>query len=520
MGQVINTNMPSLSAQRALHTSQSDVQTALSRLSSGLRINGAKDDAAGLAISERFNSQIKGLNQAVRNANDAISLSQTAESALAGTTDLLQRARELAVQSANATNSSTDRTALQAEVTQLVAEIDRIAATTSFNGLKLLDGNFTNKQFQVGAMANETVGVSIANAQASALGSANKVDFAAFDPEMVGTVGASPTNSRVTETLTFKTTPAGKTTTTETVVISAGETASAIADRITSSVGALTADAKTSVRIGTLGTNDANEAEAVTLSINGVSLGSIEWGANDQAFGNNVGAALSTKSALAGLSYTTDSDGITIVDETGADIKVTMDALVEGATDNSDEGITLEAFDYDAVLSTGNQGTSKSVTTVGQGAVISGDIRFTTNEPTDTAFSVASSSVADFTIMDQSSINNPETGAITASTDKVSTMSVSSISKANIAIQVIDAAIASISSTRADLGATQNRFDSIVSGLQVASDNQSAARSRIVDADFATETAKLTRGQILQQAGIAVLAQANAAPQNVLSLLQ
>ena len=520
MGQVINTNMPSLSAQRALHTSQSDVQTALSRLSSGLRINGAKDDAAGLAISERFNSQIKGLNQAVRNANDAISLSQTAESALAGTTDLLQRARELAVQSANATNSSTDRTALQAEVTQLVAEIDRIAATTSFNGLKLLDGNFTNKQFQVGAMANETVGVSIANAQASALGSANKVDFAAFDPEMVGTVGATPTNSRVTETLTFKTTPAGKTTTTETVVISAGETASAIADRITSSVGALTADAKTSVRIGTLGTNDANEAEAVTLSINGVSLGSIEWGANDQAFGNNVGAALATKSALAGLSYTTDTNGITIVDETGADIKVTMDALVEGATDNSDEGITLEAFDYDAVLSTGNQGTSKSVTTVGQGAVISGDIRFTTNEPTDTAFSVASSSVADFTIMDQSSINNPETGAITASTDKVSTMSVSSISKANIAIQVIDAAIASISSTRADLGATQNRFDSIVSGLQVASDNQSAARSRIVDADFATETAKLTRGQILQQAGIAVLAQANAAPQNVLSLLQ
>ena len=521
MGQVINTNMPSLSAQRALHTSQSDVQTALSRLSSGLRINGAKDDAAGLAISERFNSQIKGLNQAVRNANDAISLSQTAESALAGTTDLLQRARELAVQSANATNSSTDRTALQAEVTQLVAEIDRIAATTSFNGLKLLDGNFTNKQFQVGAMANETVGVSIANAQASALGSANKVDFAAFDPEMVGTVGASPTNSRVTETLTFKTTPAGKTTTTETVVISAGETASAIADRITSSVGALTADAKTSVRIGTLGTNDANEAEAVTLSINGVSLGSIEWGANDQAFGNNVGAALATKSALAGLSYTTDTNGITIVDETGADIKVTMDALVEGATDNSDEGITLEAFDYDAVLSTGNQGTSKSVTTVGQGAVISGDIRFTTNEPTDTAFSVASSAVGNFTIMDQSnSTGTDETGTITASTDKVSTMSVSSISKANIAIQVIDAAIASISSTRADLGATQNRFDSIVSGLQVASDNQSAARSRIVDADFATETAKLTRGQILQQAGIAVLAQANAAPQNVLSLLQ
>lgn len=521
MGQVINTNMPSLAAQRALSSSQSDVQTALTRLSSGLRINGAKDDAAGLAISERFNSQIKGLNQAVRNANDAISLSQTAESALAGTTDLLQRARELAVQSANATNSSTDRTALQAEVTQLVAEIDRIASTTSFNGLKLLDGNFTNKKFQVGAMANETVGVSIQSAQASALGSANTVDFDDFDPEIVGTVGANPTNSRIAETLTFKTTPAGKSMTTETVVISAGESASAIADRITSSVGALTADAKTSVRIGTVGTNDAGEEEAVTLSINGVSLGSIAWGANDQAFGNNVGAAIATKSALAGLSYSTDANGILITDETGADIKVTMDALVEGATDNSDEGITLEAFDYSGTLSTGNNGTSKSVTTVGQGAVVSGDIRFTTNEPVDTAFTVSSNSVDAFAIMDQSNATGTdETGTVATSSDKVSTMSVTSVANANLAIQIIDSAIASISSTRADLGATQNRFDSIVSGLQVASDNQSAARSRIVDADFAQETAKLTRGQILQQAGIAVLAQANAAPQNVLSLLQ
>ena len=182
MGQVINTNLPSLAAQRALSSSQGDVQTALARLSSGLRINGAKDDAAGLAISERFNSQIKGLNQAVRNANDAISLSQTAESALAGTTDLLQRARELAVQSANATNSSTDRAALQAEVTQLVAEIDRIATTTSFNGLKLLDGNFSNKQFQVGSMANETAGVTIASAKSDALGSANTVAFVTSTP--------------------------------------------------------------------------------------------------------------------------------------------------------------------------------------------------------------------------------------------------------------------------------------------------------------------------------------------------
>ena len=162
MGQVINTNLASLAAQRSLNNSQGDVQTSLTRLSSGLRINGAKDDAAGLAISERFTSQIKGLNQAVRNANDAISLSQTAESALAETTNLLQRARELSIQSANATNSSSDRAALQSEVTQVIAEIDRIANTAEFNGIKLLNGNFTSQAFQVGSNANQTVGVTVA----------------------------------------------------------------------------------------------------------------------------------------------------------------------------------------------------------------------------------------------------------------------------------------------------------------------------------------------------------------------
>ena len=171
MPQVISTNIASLNAQRALSESQGDVQTSLQRLSSGLRINGAKDDAAGLAISTRFTSQINGLNQAVRNANDAISLSQTAEGSLNQTTELLQRMRELSVQSANATNSSTDRTALQAEIVQLTAEVDRIATTTQFNGLNLLDGTYTSQAFQVGSNANQTVGVSLTSARSNALGS-------------------------------------------------------------------------------------------------------------------------------------------------------------------------------------------------------------------------------------------------------------------------------------------------------------------------------------------------------------
>ncbi len=511
MGQVINTNMPSMAAQRALNASQGDVQTALSRLSSGLRINGAKDDAAGLAISERFNSQIKGLNQAVRNANDAISLSQTAESALAGTTDLLQRARELAVQSANATNSSTDRTALQAEVTQLVAEINRIADTTSFNGLKLLDGNFSNKQFQVGAMANETVGVSIKNARADALGGANKLAFASFDAAAVnGTGGAA---HRPAETLTFNVTPSGGNTSATTVSVVAGESSAATASRITSTLSGVTATASTAVQIGQ-GTWDA-ATDSVTLSINGVSLGDVVVGADDTAFGTALLTAVQSKSALAGLSASTSSDGLLLRDASGADIKV----AITTSADDAEGEVTVEAMETDGTIT---DSTSASVTldAAAESTIVKGDITFTTNEPTSTVYTVEGDSTLDGSVVEDLAANSAETGSVTASTDKVSTITIDTVTNANLAIQVIDAAIASISSTRADLGATQNRFDSIVSGLQVASDNQSAARSRIVDADFAQETAKLTRGQILQQAGIAVLAQANAAPQNVLSLLQ
>ena len=171
MALTVNTNIASLTAQRNLTGSQSDLATSLERLSSGLRINSAKDDAAGLAISARFEAQIRGLDQGVRNANDAISLSQTAEGALGEVTNNLQRIRELAVQSANATNSASDRATLQAEVTQLVAEIDRVASSSSFNGIKLLDGTFSAQSFQVGANSTDTVTVSnIVNSKSTSLG--------------------------------------------------------------------------------------------------------------------------------------------------------------------------------------------------------------------------------------------------------------------------------------------------------------------------------------------------------------
>jgi flagellin len=510
MGQVINTNMPSMAAQRALNTSQGDVQTALSRLSSGLRINSAKDDAAGLAISERFNSQIKGLNQAVRNANDAISLSQTAESALAGTTDLLQRARELAVQSANATNSTTDRSALQAEVTQLVAEVNRIADTTSFNGLKLLNGNFSNKQFQVGAMASETVGVTIANARADALGGASTVSFATFDAATVDNVDGSA--HRIAETLTFAVTPSGGNTTSTAVSVVAGESSQALASRITSTVSGITADATTTTKLDR-GVFAAN-IDTVELAINGVSLGNVQVGADDTAFGVNVAAAVATKSALSGLTVTTSAAGVFLEDNTGADTTIKINAQSD-----ADGQVNVTAFEKDDTISDSNNLNTVQLDAANESTIVKGDITFTTGEPTTTTFAVQSTNTSTGSVLEDAA-NTDVNGTVTVSTDKISTISIDTVSNANTAIQVIDAAIATISSTRADLGATQNRFDSIVSGLQVASDNQSAARSRIVDADFAQETAKLTRGQILQQAGIAVLAQANAAPQNVLSLLQ
>src|SRR3954470_24034755 len=171
MPQVINTNVASLNAQRNLTTSQGQLATALQRLSSGLRINSAKDDAAGLAISERFTTQIRGLNQAVRNANDGISLAQTAEGALGETGNALQRIRELAIQSANSTNSASDRAALNAESSQLLAEIQRNGLTTQFNGQNILDGTFSSAQFQVGANANQTINATISSAQTSSLGS-------------------------------------------------------------------------------------------------------------------------------------------------------------------------------------------------------------------------------------------------------------------------------------------------------------------------------------------------------------
>lgn len=366
MGQVINTNLASLAAQRSLNNSQGDVQTSLTRLSSGLRINGAKDDAAGLAISERFTSQIKGLNQAVRNANDAISLSQTAESALAETTNLLQRARELSIQSANATNSSSDRAALQSEVTQVIAEIDRIANTAEFNGIKLLNGNFTSQAFQVGANANQTVSVSVNSAKTDALGAVNT---AAFSTQQVAGAGAIANTGSAAATvgaqnLTFTTGGVAST-----VSVAAGDSAQTIAAAITANVDNLTASATTRVAIDT---SDLT-AGAATIVINGTTI-NYTSAADDDADATAIKTAIEANAALANLTVTTQ-DGqntgseVLIVDSSGANMKTSFTVTGGGNVD-------VRAVKADG---TTLAGTDQTTVATGKEVITTGDITYTTS---------------------------------------------------------------------------------------------------------------------------------------------
>lgn len=464
MAQIINTNIASLTAQRNLSRSESSLTTSLQRLSSGLRINSAKDDAAGLAISERFSSQIKGLSQAARNANDGISLAQTAEGALKEVSNNLQRVRELAVQAANGTNSSSDRAALQNEVSQLVAEIDRVASQSDFNDIKLLDGTFSNKQFQIGANAGETIAISsIASARTSDLG-------ASYSASLSGTAITGDISSGQ---LLINGVDVGAVT---------GD-AKLVAAKINSLSGAgVTATANaTSVT----GTSMTAATLTGTITINGVQTASISTlGADADADRDAVVAGINAISAATGVTATNtgaDATGVTLTATDGRNITHSFSTLTAAATGVGGAATTRSSI---SLSSSGSQGISLS----GSDETVAG---FTDNQ----------------------------TQAATLTGTAIANVDISSVSGANAAITAVDAALSSVNSSRASLGAVQNRFESVVSSLQERSENLSAARSRIRDADFASETAKLTRGQILQQAGTAMLAQANALPQSVLSLL-
>jgi flagellin len=471
MPQVINMNIASLNAQRNLNQSQSALQTSLQRLSSGLRINSAKDDAAGLAISERFTSQIRGLNQASRNANDAISLSQTAEGALGEITNNLQRIRELSVQSANATNGGTDRAALQNEVSQLVSEIDRVASQTSFNGVRLLDGSFTSQSFQVGANAGETISISsISSARTTDLGAS----YSASAASAAYTTSAAIAAGDITINGTSISAP---------VVGSAnGQTANSaysIAMAINASQNTVTATASPNVVSGAT-TGGFGAIAANAFQINGVNVGAVTAGTDAATQATNVASAINAVSAASGVTATVfggSSDQVRLTAADGRDVNIT------GTIANT--GLTVA----------NNHGAVALSTTSSAGITIGG------TSPTDGGFTAG-------------------TTASSLTGTAVSGISVATLAGANTAITSVDAALATVNSARATLGAYQNRFTSTIANIATTAENLTASRSRIQDADFAAESAQLTRGQILQQAGVAMLAQANALPNNVLSLLR
>ncbi|WP_287926999.1 flagellin [Diaphorobacter sp.] len=491
MAATINTNVASLTAQRNLGVSQGSLNTSIQRLSSGLRINSAKDDAAGLAISERFTSQIRGLNQAARNANDGISLAQVAESALAGAGNILQRVRELSVQSANATNSASDRKALQAEVGQLLSELDRLAVTTEFNGQKLLDGSFGSATFQVGANANQTITATTGNFRTATYGAQLKQS---------APVVVTATNTPTPLTGTFDV--AGLQT--KTINLTATDTLATAAAKINAASEAtgVTASARNQVELTTFVAGgsyslavvgDNATAANVTFSVSTAGATAAGLAEGIKAF-NDVSSQTGITAKL-----NADGDGIILINESGADIQI---------QNNSAAGNTLAVGAYDAVASA-SSGTPTFVAGVaaapaGGYATARGYLEMNS----DKGFSIGNLT------------GTPPVTATPSTLNSVNTIDVSTVDGSTKALKIIDSALAAVNGQRASFGALQARFETTIANLNTSSENMSASRGRIQDADFAAETANLSRTQILQQAGTAMVAQANQIPQGVLALLK
>ena len=458
----VNTNVSSLNAQRNLSQSGSDLATSMERLSSGMRINSAKDDAAGLQISNRLTSQVNGLAVAQRNANDGISMAQTAEGAMQESTSILQRMRELALQSANGSNSDSDRSALQKEVSALQTELTRIADTTSFGGQQLLDGDFGTKKFQIGSNANETISMTLGNVGADSIGS-NEVKGASagYGVAADSTLAASLTAN-----------------------VAAG-TLQAVGFSNTLTVGAAATTTTTAEQINSAGWGIEAEASVTTTltSFDTSSGGVLSIGDNDfdlAAFNGDIDK-LAEEMNKVGIEATVDSTS-----------SLTFTA-------KNVDGAELAAFATGtAQLGGGTAAGVQSVTS---------QLKLTSGED----FVLTGTNVDDI-------LNLAATGG-SSSLSAISDVKIGTQQGAQDALAAIDGAIAAIDSQRADLGALQNRFDHTISNLSNISENVSASRSRIQDTDFATETAEMTKNQILQQAGTSILSQANQLPQTALSLL-
>ncbi|MFN3201825.1 MAG: flagellin [Bradymonadia bacterium] len=474
MGLFVNTNARSLGAQNTLNKTSKKLSTSFERLSSGLRINSAKDDAAGLAISNRMTAQVRGLNQAVRNANDGISLVQTAEGALQESTDIVQRMRELAVQAANDTNTDADRQNLQDEVDQLVSELDRIGNNTTFNNQNILDGSFNGARFQIGANSNQSLSVNISDARSTALGASAR--------ETGSTAGtqAIAANDVVINNVSIRAT-------------------NAVDDTVSTSLATSSAIAKAAA------INDSSEFTNVTAIANST----VDDGNADVA-----GGALDATNFI-----TINGQDITGVTVSADDADGTLVDTINSYADST--GVIASLDSSNNVVLTAVDGRNIEVTATGAGAartglgagVSQGTVTLQSSENISATLTANGSSAIGF----GGGAGNIVLGKNSSSS--VSTIDITSRDGANRAIDIADQALSYLSETRSSLGATQNRLESTINNLSATSENLAAARSRIQDADFAQETADLTRTQILQQAGTSILAQSNQSSQIALSLL-
>ncbi|MDO9042916.1 MAG: flagellin [Desulfocapsaceae bacterium] len=505
MGLTINTNVMSLNAQRNLGTSQSALAKSMQRLSSGLRINSAKDDAAGLSISDRMTSQIRGLNQAARNSNDGISLAQTAEGALQETTNILQRMRELAVQSANDTNSSSDRSSLQSEVNQLKQEMTRIADTTEFNGKKLLDGTMTSAQFQVGANANQTISFGISSAKAASLGNNSLATSNTTANYSIEGATSAATGSSANDVLAQTLTVVGKEGS-QTTSVAAGATAAVIAASINAIAAdtGVTATAATTATIGGLTANGS-----ITFSLQGSNTTALSINAtvlSDDL--TNLVTAISEQAGNTGITATLSSDkkSLTLSQAAGYDIKVAD--FAHSATGAADSVMTLQGSTPTVVTLTDSTTAASKL----DSSTVGGEITFNGSAGFNVTSSIAASTGSLF--------STAANGANVSTLSSIDNVDITTVTGAADAIKAVDGALTQIDNMRGDLGAVQNRFESTISNLANVSENLSAARSRILDADIAQETSAMTKNNILQQAGVSILAQANQAPQLALSLLK
>ncbi|MDL2284954.1 flagellin [Oxalobacter sp. OttesenSCG-928-P03] len=520
MAQIINTNMMSLNSQRHLNGTNRALSTAMERLASGKRINSAKDDAAGMGISARMTSQINGMNQAIRNANDGISLAQTAEGALSKSEEMLQRIRTLAVQSSNASNSPADRQSLQQEVNDLVAELDRFAQTTSFNGKNLLDGTMGTAKFQVGANAGELITFGGSNFRTQQYGNyskdvaniaiANGLDSTNWvDTTNAGTNGITAGNIEIKGY-------AGK----SKAMVSDGDSAETIAAAVNaqSEKTGVKATATTKAVLTTglnanpgtveefslqlVGSNKkVDDATAPTEFVDAVSITfTIDTGTEDDAdnmssstYANAI-SEINKQSGKTGITAEWYQDengkgGVLLTHSSGADIRILNDG---------DNDVNLDVFDENGDL-------TGTVATVAGGA--------------DNAAAVAGKvdlySSYSYTVTETNVGLSLENGVL----QKIADLDISTFDGAQKAIKIAEGGIDLINREMANYGALQNRLQYTIENLEVSSENTTNARSRIQDADYASETANLSRASILQQAGTAMLAQANSQPQNVLSLL-